>query len=56
VEFEKDDDLIIKYLMSCTNLRAIQHKIELINEFQTKEMAGNIVPAIASTNSIAAAV
>lgn len=41
--------------MAFTNLRSNEFGIEIINEFQTKEMAGNIVPAICSTNSIAAA-
>ncbi len=41
--------------MALTSLRCIQFGIVPINEFKTKEMAGNIVPAICSTNSIAAA-
>ena len=56
VSFEKDDDLIIKFITSASNLRSSVFAIELLNEFQTKEIAGNIIPAICSTNAIVAAI
>lgn len=54
--FEKDDDLCIKFVTSASNLRASIFHIPMLNEFQTKEIAGNIIPAICSTNAIVAAI
>ena len=56
ITFEKDDDLIIKFITATSNIRAYIFNIELLNEFQTKEIAGNIIPAICSTNAIVAAI
>lgn len=56
VSFEKDDDLCIKFITAASNLRSRVFGIELQNEFQTKEIAGNIIPAICSTNAIVAAI
>jgi len=56
MSFEKDDDLCIKFVTAASNLRSFVFSIELLNEFQTKEIAGNIIPAICSTNAIVAAI
>ena len=55
MEFEKDCPLHIKFLTSCANLRSHIFNLAFENELRVKEVAGNIVPAIASTNSMVAA-
>ncbi|KRX07271.1 Molybdenum cofactor biosynthesis, MoeB [Pseudocohnilembus persalinus] len=56
VAFEKDDPIIIKFLSAACNLRCHIFNIPLQNEFQIKQISGNIIPAIASTNAIVAAI
>lgn len=56
VAFEKDDELCIKFITAASNLRSFIFSIDRLNEFQTKEIAGNIIPAICSTNAIVAAI
>jgi ubiquitin-like 1-activating enzyme E1 B len=55
-EFEKDDKDIIGFVAAAANLRAYCFSIELLSQFKLKEIAGNIVPAIVSTNAITAGV
>ena len=50
--FEKDDDDVIHFISACANLRMHCFSIEMLSFDDVKNMAGNIVPAIASTNSI----
>jgi hypothetical protein len=52
VVFEKDDDDVIYFVSSAANLRMHCFSIEEKSFNEVKNMAGNIVPAIASTNSI----
>lgn len=52
IAFEKDDDNIIHFISSAANLRMYCFNIERQSFNEVKNMAGNIVPAIASTNSI----
>jgi ubiquitin-like 1-activating enzyme E1 B len=52
ITFEKDDDNIIHFIASGANLRMHCFSIEEQTFNEVKNMAGNIVPAIASTNSI----
>ena len=54
IEFEKDDDTNghIKFITYCSNFRAINYSINTVSEFETKGIAGKIIPAIASTTSI----
>ena len=52
ITFEKDDDNIIHFISSAANLRMFCFNIERQSFNEIKNMAGNIVPAIASTNSI----
>lgn len=52
VVFEKDDDDIIHFITAAANLRMCCFGIPQQSFNEVKNMAGNIVPAIASTNSI----
>jgi len=51
--FEKDNDENnqIKFIMSFSNLRAKNYNIEKCSFLKAKEVAGNIIPAIASTTA-----
>ena len=53
IEFEKDNDenYHVKFLLSFSNLRANIFSIENTDFFEVKEIAGNIIPAIASTTA-----
>ena len=53
IKFEKDDDenFHINFILSFSNLRASNYYIEPTNFLTTKEVAGNIIPAIASTTA-----
>jgi ubiquitin-like 1-activating enzyme E1 B len=53
-KFDKENNDIINFIFAATNLRAYSFYIELNTRFKIKEIAGNIVPAIASTNAIVA--
>ena len=54
IEFEKDDDNNghIKFITACSNLRAQSYNITTASEFETKGIAGKIIPALATTTSI----
>ncbi|KAL7425104.1 E1 ubiquitin-activating protein uba2 [Cryptotrichosporon argae] len=54
VSFDKDDDDTLDFVLAVANLRAIAYGIPERTRFQVKEMAGNIIPAIATTNAIIA--
>ena len=53
IKFEKDDDenYHINFILSFSNLRASNYSIEPSNFLNVKEVAGNIIPAIASTTA-----
>ncbi len=53
-KFDKDDDdnYHINFILSFSNLRANNYKIENCDFLKVKEIAGNIIPAIASTLSL----
>ena len=52
--WDKDDPEALAFVTAAANLRAYAFDIEPKSEFDVKAMAGNIIPAIASTNAIAA--
>ena len=54
LDFDKDDHRMMDFVTAATNLRAHIFGIPLKTRFQIKEMAGNIIPAIATTNAIIA--
>ncbi|KAF2152421.1 ubiquitin-activating enzyme E1 3 [Myriangium duriaei CBS 260.36] len=53
--FDKDDKDTLDFVASAANLRSISFGIETRSEFDIKQMAGNIIPAIATTNATTAA-
>ena len=52
--FDKDDDDTLDFVASSANIRSTVFGIDRKSRFDTKQMAGNIIPAIATTNAIAA--
>ena len=50
--WDKDDDEALDFVTSVANLRSHCFGIEKKSRFDVKSMAGNIIPAISSTNSI----
>ena len=52
--FEKDDDDIADWIAAAANLRSIAFRIPLQSRFHCISEAGNIVPAVATTNAIIA--
>uniref|UniRef100_A0A915PMJ4 J domain-containing protein n=1 Tax=Setaria digitata TaxID=48799 RepID=A0A915PMJ4_9BILA len=54
LSWDKDDDPAMHFVAACANLRAYIFSIPLKTLFDIKSMAGNIIPAIATTNAIVA--
>jgi ubiquitin-like 1-activating enzyme E1 B len=54
ITFDKDDDDTLDFVTASANLRSIVFGIETRSKFDIKQMAGNIIPAIATTNAIVA--
>ncbi|OJJ77507.1 hypothetical protein ASPBRDRAFT_190810 [Aspergillus brasiliensis CBS 101740] len=52
--FDKDDVDTLDFVAATANLRASIFKIDPKSKFDTKQMAGNIIPAIATTNAMTA--
>uniref|UniRef100_A0A915KWN3 SUMO-activating enzyme subunit 2 n=1 Tax=Romanomermis culicivorax TaxID=13658 RepID=A0A915KWN3_ROMCU len=52
--WDKDDDLSMDFVTACANLRSFAFHIPLKSRFEIKSMAGNIIPAIATTNAVVA--
>ncbi|TFK34634.1 hypothetical protein BDQ12DRAFT_689301 [Crucibulum laeve] len=52
IAFDKDDDDTLDFVTAASNLRSAAYGIEGKTRWEVKEMAGNIIPAIATTNAI----
>ena len=50
-EFEKNNDCDINFILSASNLRAINYNIEECDFLKAQEISGNIVPAVATTTA-----
>ncbi|KAF2227074.1 putative ubiquitin-like activating enzyme [Elsinoe ampelina] len=55
ITFDKDDRDALDFVAAAANLRSIVFGIETKSQFDIKQMAGNIIPAIATTNATTAA-
>lgn len=51
-QWDKDDEVALNFVVAASNLRSKCFNIERKSPFDVKSLAGNIVPAISSTNSI----
>jgi len=54
LDFDKDDNDALDFVTSASNLRSHIFGIPLQSRFSVKSQAGNIIPAIATTNAIIA--
>jgi len=54
ITFDKDDVDTLDFVTASANIRSIVFGIEAKSRFDIKQMAGNIIPAIATTNAIIA--
>lgn len=52
--FDKDDEDTLDFVAASANLRSFTFGIEPRSKFDIKQMAGNIIPAIATTNAMTA--
>ena len=52
--FDKDDEDTLDFVAASANLRSTIFGIESKSKFDIKQMAGNIIPAIATTNAMTA--
>ncbi|GFQ76042.1 SUMO-activating enzyme subunit 2 [Trichonephila clavata] len=50
--WDKDDEKCLDFVVSCSNLRAHCFHIPMQTKFDVKAIAGNIIPAIATTNAV----
>ncbi|CAK9435983.1 uncharacterized protein LODBEIA_P05730 [Lodderomyces beijingensis] len=54
VSFDKDDEDAMNFVTAASNLRSNIFHIPMKSKFEVKEIAGSIVPAIATTNAMIA--
>ncbi|KAF9762154.1 hypothetical protein IL306_003531 [Fusarium sp. DS 682] len=54
ITFDKDDIDTLDFVTASANIRSTIFGIDKKSRFDTKQMAGNIIPAIATTNAIVA--
>lgn len=54
IDFEKDNDMLghVQWLLTSSNIRNYQYKIEQADLFTTRKIAGNIIPAMITTTSL----
>lgn len=52
LSFDKDDEDTLDFVSAAAVLRSLIFSIEVKSKFEIKQMAGNIIPAIATTNAI----
>ncbi|KAG5642065.1 hypothetical protein DXG03_003642 [Asterophora parasitica] len=52
IAFDKDDEDALDFVTAASNLRSAAYGIDTQTRWEVKEMAGNIIPAIATTNAI----
>ncbi|KAF5381549.1 hypothetical protein D9615_005564 [Tricholomella constricta] len=52
IAFDKDDEDTLDFVTAASNLRSAAYGIGQQTRWEVKEMAGNIIPAIATTNAI----
>lgn len=50
--WDKDDDASLDFVTACANVRMKCFNIPMKTQFEVKSMAGNIIPAIATTNAV----
>ena len=54
IEFDKDDEDTLEFVATAANIRSHIFHIPMKSVFDIKQIAGNIIPAIATTNAIIA--
>jgi len=56
ITFNKDDDTLnhVDWLVTISNLRNLQYSIPLTDKYETRKIAGKIIPALITTTSIIA--
>ncbi|OQO05710.1 hypothetical protein B0A48_09803 [Cryoendolithus antarcticus] len=54
IDFDKDDKDTLDFVTSASNLRSHVFGVLLHSEWEVKQMAGNIIPAIATSNALTA--
>ncbi|QHS72581.1 E1 ubiquitin-activating protein UBA2 [Saccharomyces paradoxus] len=54
IEFDKDDVDTLEFVVTAANIRSHIFNIPMKSVFDIKQIAGNIIPAIATTNAIVA--
>lgn len=52
ISFDKDDEDALDFMSATANLRAHVFHIPMLTKFDIKQIGGNIIPAIATTNAI----
>lgn len=52
IAFDKDDEDTLNFVSAAANLRSAVFGINMQSKFDIKQIAGNIIPAIATTNAI----
>jgi ubiquitin-like 1-activating enzyme E1 B len=55
ITFDKDDEDTLDFVTASANIRSHIFGIDMRSKFDIKQMAGNIIPAIATTNAATAA-